>query len=69
MAARLASEEGRARYKLRQPSVEPVFGTIKAVLGFARFSWRGQGKVAGEWHLVAPAYNGKRLHKLTLMAA
>jgi hypothetical protein len=30
---------------------------------------RGQGKVAGEWNLVALAYNCKRLHKLTLMAA
>jgi transposase len=69
MAARLSSEEGRALYKLRQQTVEPVFGIIKAVLGFTRFSLRGQGKVAGEWNLVALAYNCKRLHKLTLMAA
>ena len=29
MAARLSSEEGRALYKLRQQTVEPVFGIIK----------------------------------------
>lgn len=69
MAAKLASEHGRALYTRRQQTVEPVFGIIKAVLGFTRFSLRGQGKVAGEWHLVALAYNCKRLHKLTLAIA
>ena len=69
MAAKLASEEGRALYKLRQPTVEPVFGIIKAVLGFTDFSLRGLDKVAGEWDLVALAYNCKRLHKLKLEMA
>jgi len=66
MAARLASDEGHALYKLRQQTVEPVFGIIKAVLGFTGFSLRGLDKVAGEWGLVALAYNCKRLHKLKL---
>lgn len=66
MAAKLASEQGQALYQLRQQTVEPVFGIIKAVLGFTRFTLRGQGKVAGEWDLVALAYNCKRLHKLEL---
>jgi len=69
MAAKLASARGQALYKLRRQTVEPVFGIIKAVLGFTRFSLRGQGKVAGEWHLVALAYNCKRLHKLKLQIA
>ena len=56
-------------YRLRQQTVEPVFGVIKAVLGFTRFSLRGLDKVAGEWDLVALAYNCKRLHKLTLATA
>ena len=47
MAAKLASEEGRALYRLRQQTVEPVFGIIKAVLGFTGFSMRGLDKVAG----------------------
>ena len=61
-----ASEQGRALYKLRQQTVEPVFGIIKAVLGFTGFSLRGIDKVTGEWDLVALAYNCKRLHKLSL---
>jgi len=69
MAARLASDEGRALYKLRQQTVEPVFGIIKAVLGFTGFSLRGLDKVAGEWDLVSLAYNCKRLHKLKVETA
>jgi hypothetical protein len=69
MAAKLESAEGRALYKLRQQTVEPVFGIIKAVLGFTEFSLRGRDKVAGEWDLVALAYNCKRLHKLKLEVA
>jgi len=68
MAAKLESDEGRALYRLRQQTVEPVFGIIKAVLGFTQFSLRGRDKVAGEWDLVALAYNCKRLHKLKLEA-
>ncbi len=66
MAAKLDSEEGRALYRLRRQTVEPVFGVIRAVLGFTGFSLRGLDKVAGEWNLVALAYNCKRLHKLSL---
>ena len=69
MAKKLDSDEGRALYKLRRQTVEPVFGIVKAVLGFTRFSLRGLDKVAGEWTLVALAYNCKRLHKLTLATA
>ena len=47
---------GRALYRLRQQTVEPVYGIIKAVLGFTGFSLRGLDKVAGEWDLVALAY-------------
>ena len=41
----------------------------RAVLGFTGFSLRGLDKVAGEWDLVALAYNCKRLHKLKLEMA
>ena len=57
MATKLDSEEGRALYGLRQQTVEPVFGVIEAVLGFTGISLRGLDKVAGEWTLVALAYN------------
>ena len=69
MAVKLDGEEGRALYKLRKQTVEPVFGIIKAVLGFTDFLLRGHDKVSGEWDLVAVAYNCKRLHKLSLELA
>jgi hypothetical protein len=61
MAHRVATKSGRARYKLRQQTVEPVFGIIKQALGFRRFSVRGLKKVSQEWTLVTLAYNLKRL--------
>jgi hypothetical protein len=48
MAERLATDEGRAHYRRRKAIVEPIFGWIKHVLGFRRFSVRGLAKVAGE---------------------
>ena len=64
MKAKLESEEGREKYRLRKQTVEPVFGIIKNVLNFRRFSLRGLAKVEGEWELLALAYNCKRLHRL-----
>jgi len=62
MAARLASDEGRAVYRRRKVIVEPVIGWIKHVLGFRQFSVRGEAKTRGEWTLVCLAVNLKRLH-------
>jgi len=61
MVHRVATKAGRARCKLKQQTVEPVFGIIKEVLGFRRFSLRGLEKVSLEWILVTMAYNLKRL--------
>ena len=64
MAARLASDAGRARYRRRKAIVEPVLGWIKEVLGFRRFSLRGAAKARGEWNVICLAINLKRLHRL-----
>lgn len=64
MAYRLRTEIGRAIYRLRKCTVEPVIGIIKEVLGFRQLSLRGLVAVAGEWCLVCLAYNLKRLHVL-----
>ena len=64
MKARLESEDGKARYKKRKQTVEPVFGIIKSAIGFTRFHLRGRQKVATEWLLIALAYNCRRLHNL-----
>ena len=64
MAAKLKTPEGKEIYRQRARTVEPVFGIIKAVLGFRQFLLRGLSKVTGEWNLVCLAYNLKRLHCL-----
>lgn len=64
MKAKLDSDDGRAKYRFRKQTVEPVFGIIRRVLKFTHFSLRGLTKVQGEWALVALAYNCKRLHRL-----
>jgi len=66
MRHRTATAAGRALYKLRQQTVEPVFGIIKAAMGFRRFSLRGLEKVNLEWDLVCLAYNVRRLHTLKI---
>jgi len=62
MQHRLKTAAGRAKYKLRQQTVEPVFGIIKSVMGFRQFLLRGVEKVGLEWKWVCLAYNLKRLH-------
>ena len=65
MGHRLKTLKGKARYKLRKQTVEPVFGIIKSVLGFREFRLRGIEKVGIEWELVKNAYNIKRLFNIT----
>ena len=64
MRHRLKTGSGKALYKLRQQTVEPVFGIIKSALGFRQFLLRGVQKVSLEWELVCLAYNVRRLHTL-----
>jgi transposase len=66
MAARLTSADGKARYRRRKAIVEPVIGWIKEVLGFRRFSLRGEAKARGEWNVVCLAVNLKRFHRIRL---
>ena len=66
MAYKLRTEIGKALYRLRKSTVEPVIGIIKEVMGFRQFSLRGLVSAAGEWTLVCLAYNLKRLHILQL---
>lgn len=68
MAHRLQTSMGQQLYKLRKQTVEPVFGIIKAVLGFRQFLLRGREKVSLEWLLVCVSYNFKRLFTLKHLA-
>jgi hypothetical protein len=65
MKHRLKTTVGKAIYAKRKSTVEPVFGIIKAVMGFRQFLLRGLNKVTGEWDLVCIAYNLKRMHALS----
>ncbi|HET6961586.1 MAG TPA: IS1182 family transposase [Terriglobia bacterium] len=64
MKHRLQTRQGRAIYGRRKCTVEPVFGIIKAVLGFRQFHLRGLEAVTGEWTLVTLAWNLKRMFSL-----
>ncbi len=64
MKQKLDSPAGKAVYRRRKAIVEPVFGWVKNVLGFRRFSLRGTRKVAGEWALVCLVINLKRMSAL-----
>jgi hypothetical protein len=64
MAHRLKTPEGRKLSALRKHTPEPVFGIIKAALGFRQFLLRGLDNVRGEWNLVTMAYNMKRMFAL-----
>jgi hypothetical protein len=55
MAEKLKSPEGRALYRRRVCTVEPVFGVMKAVLRFGQLLLRGLKKVGGQWALVCLA--------------
>lgn len=63
MAHRLETKIGRALYKLRKETVEPVFGIIKEVLGFRRFMLRGMEKGI-ESDLLKISYNLKKMYHL-----
>jgi transposase len=63
MEHRLRTEEGAAAYALRSQTVEPVFGIIKATLGFRRFSRRGLAASQSEWNLVCAVHNLLKLFR------
>jgi hypothetical protein len=55
--AKLASVEGKARYRLRKQTIEPVFGQIKEVRGARRFQRRGLRACQAEWQLLCGTHN------------
>ncbi len=57
MERKLLTQQGRALYKLRGQTVEPVFGQVKDVRGIDRFMRRGKIAVASEWSLICTTHN------------
>ena len=60
---RLRHHRGRADYRQRGRTVEPVFGQLKTRQNITRFSRRGITAVTSEWHLASAAHNLLKLHR------
>jgi hypothetical protein len=69
MRQRLDQDDAAEAYRKRNYTVEPVFGNIKANLGFRRFSRRGLRAVHSEWRLIATVHNLLKLHRHRLAPA
>lgn len=63
MREKLATPTGEALYRQRKAVVEPVFGQIKEIRHFRRFSFRGLRRVSGEWALMCLTHNLLKLFR------
>ena len=61
MFEKMKQEESQKIYKKRKTIVEPVFGQLKANLGFRGFSVRGIMRAGGEFSLICAAHNIKKI--------
>lgn len=57
MQDRLSDPETAQLYRKRAATIEPVFGNVKANLGYRRFTRRGLPAVHSEWRLICTAHN------------
>jgi transposase len=57
MDRKLRTRRGRALYRKRGQTVEPVFGQIKTIRGCDRFMRRGFSACAQEWKLLCTTHN------------
>jgi hypothetical protein len=65
----LATPDGRALYRQRQTTIEPVFGQLKFNRQIRRFQRRGRAACRSEWRLIAATHNLLKLHQHHLAAA
>jgi len=68
-AARLSSEEGRARYRRRSSVAETPFAVLKTTMNLRQFLLRGLSKVRQELCWAATAYNLVKLMRFKAAAA
>lgn len=61
MSRKLKTKQGKANYKRRKHTVEPVFGMIKHGRGMRQFLTRGLENVQMEWKLASIGHNLSRL--------
>ena len=63
MVRKLRTIKGRMTYSKRKEIVEPVFGQIKEIRGFRRFSFRGLPNVTAEWDFICLTHNLMKLFR------
>jgi transposase len=63
MTERVATPCGEADYQIRKQTVEPVFGQIKTIQNFRRFSRRGLTAAADEWKFVCATHNLLKIYR------
>jgi transposase len=63
MDAKLAKPDNADLYRKRGQIIEPVFGNIKANLGYRRFILRSMAAVNSEWRLICAAHNLLKLRQ------
>jgi transposase len=63
MERKLLTKRGRALYRLRSQTIEPIFGQIKTVRGCDRFMRRGHEAARSEWRLICGAHNLPKLFR------
>ena len=54
--------ENQEKLKRRKTIIEPVFGTIKRVMRFRRWTVRGLANVRAQWSIICTAHNLRKLH-------
>jgi Transposase DDE domain len=64
----LATPAGRAAYRTRQATIEPVFGQRKFNRQIRRFQRRGRAACRSEWRPIAATHNLLKLHNHRLSA-
>jgi transposase len=62
MRRALATEHGKAIYRQRKETVEPVFGHTKHNRKIDRLQRRGRAAALSEWRLIAATHNLQKLH-------
>jgi transposase len=65
----LATDHGKALYRKRHATVEPVFGQMKFNRRLDRFLRRGRSAVRSEWRLFGASHNLLKLHNHRTAAA
>jgi transposase len=63
MWRKLRTKRWKARYKLRQTSIEPTFGYIKEELGLRQFLHRGLDKTCSIWRFTCGVHNIMKLFR------